>query len=612
MKFELTPDSGAPALVSSHEAMGSVVCRVECHARWTAEHSRRVRDRKLRPPAAIPMRRADSLPDSPETSQRSERLFSFGFPAPFAYPVAFPRRRDGFPPALGNGPDPMTIQSQIQIYNTLTRKKEPFEPLHPPTVTIYNCGPTVYDHFHIGNARNFVVMDLVRRWFEWRGYKVRFVQNLTDIDDKIISRADEEGITTDQVAAKYIPLYFADADKLRIRKADVHPRATEHVADIVALIARLIDKGLAYSAAGSVYYSVASFPGYGKLSGRRLEDMLDGARVEPGEEKRDPGDFALWKAAKPGEPTWESPWGPGRPGWHIECSCMAMKHLGETVDIHAGGTDLTFPHHENEIAQSEGATGKPFVRFWMHNGFLNIDKKKMSKSLGNFLKIDQVLERASAEAVRHFLLSAHYRSPLDLTDEALDNSASAVRRINEAIDTGRSLLKLAGMTGGASTETDDVRQLCGLFESAMDDDFNTPKALAALFDLVSLIHEVRQGSPIDYERLNALVRMASVIRDLFGLESASAAEGMLAPQLSELMAETGRTATELQLSGDGRWQPDGQAETVDAMMDWMIEARRRARMAKAFAIADKIRDRLADLGILLEDHPQGTIWKRKE
>ena len=307
----------------------------------------------------------------------------------------------------------------IQIYNTLTRRKEPFEPLNPPEVKIYNCGPTVYDHFHIGNARNFVVMDMVRRWFVERGYRVKFVQNLTDIDDKIIQKANEEGISTQEVTGKYIPHYFEDAAKLRVRPANVHPKATEHVPDILALIERLIERGLAYEAGGSVYFSVGKFEGYGKLSGRRLEDMLSGARVEPGEEKHEPGDFVLWKRAKPGEPEWQSPWGPGRPGWHIECSCMAMKHLGETIDIHAGGTDLTFPHHENEIAQSEGATGKPFCRVWMHNGFLNIDSEKMSKSAGNFLKIDQVLSRAPAEAVRHFLLSAHYRSPLDLTDQAL-------------------------------------------------------------------------------------------------------------------------------------------------------------------------------------------------
>ncbi|OPZ09720.1 MAG: Cysteine--tRNA ligase [candidate division BRC1 bacterium ADurb.BinA292] len=475
----------------------------------------------------------------------------------------------------------------LLIFNTQTRRKEPFEPLDPPRVTIYNCGPTVYDHFHIGNARNFVVMDLVRRYLQYRGYQPFFVQNLTDIDDKIISRAQQEGVACEDITGRYIPSYFADAAKLRVRMADAHPRATDYVADIIGLIERLIARGLAYAANGSVYFRVKAFREYGKLSGRRVEDLLEGARVEVSDEKEDAADFALWKAAKPGEPTWDSPWGPGRPGWHIECSCMAMKLLGETIDIHAGGTDLMFPHHENELAQSEGATGRPFARYWMHNGFLNIDSQKMSKSLGNFLKIDQVLQRASAPAVRHFLLSAHYRNPLDLTDEALERSAAAVRRINDGIETAAKLLALERAEAAAG----DVAAYRGEFEAAMDDDFNTPRALALLFKLVTEIHQLRadavhaagEAKADVLGRLAALVEFARELRAFFSLEPEE----------------------------DGTDHASADSLT-ESLMELLIETRAAARKARAFAIADRIRDRLGELGIALEDHPQGTIWKKKE
>ncbi len=475
----------------------------------------------------------------------------------------------------------------IQIYNTLSRRKEAFEPIDPPRVTIYNCGPTVYDRFHIGNARNFIFMDVVRRWLEYREYEVTFVQNLTDIDDKIINRANEEGIECGALTARFIDAYFEDARKLGIGDATEHPRATEHIKEIVDLIAKLVEKGIAYEAAGSVYFSVRDYKPYGKLSGRRLEELLEGARVEVSVEKRDPADFALWKAAKPGEPTWPSPWGPGRPGWHIECSAMAMAHLGETIDIHAGGTDLTFPHHENELAQSEGATGKPFARYWMHNGFLNIDSEKMSKSLGNFLRVDQVLERHPVAAIRHFLLSAHYRSPLDLTEEALQESASAVRRIQDALETTMKLLEFEKTALAADLE--DIYALRRRLEEAMDDDFNTPRAMAALFDAVNLIHEARQrlasakgeARETETRRLVALVAFIEEFGNLFGL-----------------LAESAKTG-----------QEDG---LVEPLMQLLIDARMTARKKKAFEVADMIRDRLGELGIALEDHPQGTIWKRKE
>jgi len=479
----------------------------------------------------------------------------------------------------------------IQIFNTMTRKKEPFVPLHPPHVTIYNCGPTVYDHFHIGNARNFVVMDVVRRYFEYCGYQVKFVQNLTDIDDKIIRRAAEEHTTFQAITDRYIPCYFEDARKLRIRPADLHPRATEHIGEIVVFIQDLIAKGFAYEINGSVYFSVSRDKEYGKLSGRRVEDLLEGARVEVSEEKQEAADFALWKSAKPREPAWESPWGRGRPGWHIECSVMAMRHLGDTIDIHAGGTDLTFPHHENEIAQSECRTGKPFARYWMHNGFLNIDGEKMSKSLGNFKRVDQVLEHFSPAAIRYFLLSAHYRHPLDLAEEALEEAVAAVRRINDTLETGAKILAIEPLapTPAGASESEEVVALRGRFQTMMDDDFNTPRALAVLFDVVGLIHETRAAAQSETDdekrarlhRLAALVGFGRALRDFFSLE-VEAAEAAPRGALTE------------------------------PLMDLLIETRGLARQAKQFAIADRIRDRLGELGLVLEDHPQGTIWKRKE
>lgn len=479
----------------------------------------------------------------------------------------------------------------LQIYNTLSRKKESFEPLNPPNVTIYNCGPTVYDHFHIGNARNFVVMDIIRQYLVYRGYHVRFIQNLTDIDDKIIHRANEEGVLFQDITDRYIPCYFEDAEKLRIHKADYHPRATEHIGDIINLIQRLIDQGLAYESEGSVYYSVRSFKEYGKLSGRSLDDLLEGARVEINESKRDPLDFALWKLAKPAEPSWSSPWGEGRPGWHIECSAMAMKHLGESIDIHSGGTDLTFPHHENEIAQCEGVTHVPFARYWMHNGFLNIDGNKMSKSLGNFRKVDEILEHYPAPVIRYFLLSAHYRHPLDLSEDALQEASAAVRRINDAIETGRKILSFepshahSEACSGANAEADALRTR---FETSMDDDFNTPRALAVLFDVVGLIHEARNTLAQSSNearirqtcRLIALVELGSELQHFFGLDP----------------DQEGASADD---------------STVDDLMAILIETRRMARAHKLFEAADMIRDRLMALGIVLEDHPQGTIWKRK-
>ena len=469
----------------------------------------------------------------------------------------------------------------IQIHNTMTRKKEVFEPIDSEQVRIYCCGPTVYDRFHIGNARPFIFMDVVRRYFEYCGYKVRFVQNITDIDDKIIKRAHDENLDWTEIARRYTAHYLEDSKKLRVRPADVNPKATEHIDDMIEFIGRLVDKGLAYAAEGSVYFSVGDWKPYGKLSGRNTEDMLEGARVEVNAAKRDPRDFVLWKASKPGEPVWSSPWGEGRPGWHIECSVMAIKHLGETIDIHAGGSDLIFPHHENEVAQSEGATGKPFARYWMHNGFLNIDSEKMSKSLGNLIRIDQMLERASAAVVRHFLLGAHYRHPLDLTEEAIEESNAAIRRINDSLHTGEALLALEGDSDRASA-TAEVQALRKQFEAAMDDDFNTPRAMAVLFEVVGLIHETRKSQPPDLDRLASLVAFGRELCEFFGFEDEKAESG-------------GKASDAL----------------IDDLMALLIDTRQAARKQKAFELADMIRDRLGEIGIAIEDHPQGTIWKRE-
>lgn len=540
----------------------------------------------------------------------------------------------------------------LEIYNTLTRRKERFVPLDPAgrRVTIYNCGPTIYDHFHIGNARNFVVMDVVRRYLEWLGYEVRFVQNLTDIDDKIIKRAQEEETSTEDVTARYGAAYFEDAEKLCIRRADVHPRATEYVRQMIEFMKALEEKGLAYERGGSLYFRVRAFKEYGKLSGRSVDSMLEGARVEVSEEKDDPLDFVLWKAAKPGEPTWDSPWGKGRPGWHSECAVMARELLGETIDIHSGGTDLMFPHHENEIAQHEGLYGKTFARYWMHNGFLNIDSQKMSKSLGNFFKIDEVLGAGhSPEAVRLFLLSAVYRNPLDYNETALAEARSAVHRINDGIETGEKLLALerreAAESGRDSTEP-TVREFLGRFQAAMDDDFNTPKALAVLHDVVTAIHEARQARPVDLERLAQMVGLARMLRDFFGLRPAVQAGGGEAAAGATI--EFGEESTELQLVAlladvcnrarargveevitgieeKLAWQRIDLTQAIRAPLYWvthdgidalsdlvetLIEARKISRKEKAFDIADAVRDGLKQAGIALEDHPQGTIWKR--
>ncbi|RTZ72166.1 MAG: cysteine--tRNA ligase [Gammaproteobacteria bacterium] len=461
----------------------------------------------------------------------------------------------------------------LKIYNDLHRKKEPFEPLEPGKVRMYVCGMTVYDYCHLGHARVVVVFDVVYRYLKACGYEVTYVRNITDIDDKIIQRANEQGIPFHELTRKFIDAMHEDFAALGVEPPTLEPRATEHLDEIIRMIQALIDKGHAYLAEnGDVYYDVRSFPGYGKLSGKSIDDLEAGARVEPGEAKRDPLDFALWKAAKPGEPAWDSPWGRGRPGWHIECSAMSTSALGDTFDIHGGGADLTFPHHENEIAQSEGATGHPFVRYWMHNGFVRVKEEKMSKSLGNFFTIRDILRQYRPEEVRYFILTSHYRSPLNYDEEHLVNARKALDRLYTAL------------RGLPEAEPGEAEAYVEKFNAAMDDDFNTPEALAVLFELVREINRVRQT---DQQKA---ARMAAELKRLGGIL------GILQEDPEQWL----------------KGAPKGAAEGLsDAEIEALIQKRLEARKNKEWAEADRIRDELKSKGILLEDTPQGTTWRRE-
>jgi cysteinyl-tRNA synthetase len=461
----------------------------------------------------------------------------------------------------------------------MNRRKEEFIPREPGKVSIYACGPTVYDYFHLGNARMLVVFDMIRRYFTWRGYTVNYVQNFTDVDDKIIARAREENSGTDALAAKYIDAYFTDAAALRIQKATVHPRATENIAEMRDIISGLIEKGLAYATEGDVYYAVDRFAGYGKLSGRSTEDMVAGARVDPNPRKRGPMDFALWKKAKEGEPSWPSPWGPGRPGWHIECSAMSLKHLGPSFDIHGGGGDLIFPHHENEIAQTEGyLDGKIMARYWMHNAFITINQEKMSKSEGNFFLIRDLLKKWSGDIVRFYLLGTHYRSPLDFDGEKLVMAGKGLERLKTA---WRLAEEGASRPGGTKT---DLRAAAAAarrdFTAAMDDDFNSAQAYAALFDLA---HSLNIAAAAADALPAALTEAAATLREL-----ASVLGLVITPEAAgALGAEEARIA---------------------ALMTLLIDIRAGARAKKDWPTADLIRDRLKEAGLVIEDTPQGARW----
>lgn len=463
----------------------------------------------------------------------------------------------------------------MKIYNTLTRKKEDFVPIEDGKVKMYVCGPTVYNYFHIGNARPFVVFDTMRKYLEYRNYKVKFVQNFTDVDDKIINRAKEEGISASEVSEKYIEEYYKDAAALNVKKANVHPKVTETMKDIIQFVQGLIDKGYAYESNGDVYYRARKFDGYGKLSGKNIDDLISGARVSVDEKKEDPLDFALWKARKgDDEIAWESPWGMGRPGWHIECSAMSKKFLGETIDIHAGGQDLQFPHHENEIAQSEANNGKTFANYWIHNGYINIDGIKMSKSLGNFKTVRDLLQVYDGEVLRFLILSGHYRGPIDFGEEILTQSQNGLNRMRNAKENLKHLIA----TGEGKITTAESEAFAGLeqyrqqFIDAMDDDLNTADGISAIFELITAINTaVKDGASKEFAQkcLDLLLELSSIL-------------GLLEQEVSKEVTEV---------------EPEVQA---------LIDERQAARKAKDFARADEIRDELKAKGITLKDTPQGV------
>jgi cysteinyl-tRNA synthetase len=459
----------------------------------------------------------------------------------------------------------------LKIHNDLTRQKDDFVPIEPGRVRMYVCGMTVYDYCHLGHARVMVVFDVVYRYLQACGYEVTYVRNITDIDDKIIKRANENGEPFTALTERFVQAMREDAAALGVLPPTLEPRATGHLDEIVEMIERLIANGHAYVADnGDVYYAVASFEGYGRLSGKSIEDLQAGARVEPGEQKRDPLDFALWKAAKPGEPAWPSPWGQGRPGWHIECSAMSTRALGNHFDIHGGGADLTFPHHENEIAQSEGATGEPFVNCWMHNGFVRINDEKMSKSLGNFFTVREILQSYRPEEVRYFILTSHYRSPLNYDEANLQNARGALTRFYTAL------------RGLPDAEPDRSGDLSARFVAAMDDDFNTPEALAVLFDLAREVNRLRRESDSAAAPLGAELRRLGGILGILQDDPDSYLRG-----------------------GEGAIEGSSDAE-----IEALIAQRLAARQAKNWAEADRIRDELKGRGILLEDGPGGTTWRR--
>ena len=475
----------------------------------------------------------------------------------------------------------------LYLYNDLTRRRELFEPLKAGEVSFYVCGPTVYDYFHIGNARPFIVFDVLRRFMESKGLTVKYIQNFTDIDDKMIQRAQNLGITVPELADRYIAAYYEDADALGVKRATMNPRATHEIPRIIELIEKLVSTGHAYEMEGDVYFDVNTFPEYGKLSGQSIEDLQSGARIDVDERKRSPLDFALWKAEKPGEPAWESPWGRGRPGWHIECSAMAGGHLGETIDIHGGGADLIFPHHENEIAQSEAAHGRTFARFWVHNGYLMIDREKMSKSLGNFFTVRDIRAKHSTPAIRLFMLQAHYRSPINFSEETMEQAANASERLRNGWSEIEFALK--NMANGQASCIADKELRAATerakehFDECMCDDFNTAGAISAVFDLIRATNTALTGKKdIDCDGIRAAAEFLRMADGVMGILMTNACEN---DSLSD-------------------------SDTVE--IERLIEERREARKNKNFALSDSIRDTLLERGIQLEDTAQGTRWKRIE
>ena len=463
----------------------------------------------------------------------------------------------------------------IQIYNTLTRKKEPFVPIVEGKVSMYVCGPTVYNYIHIGNARPVIVFDTVRRYLEYRGYDVKFVSNFTDVDDKIIAAANKLGEEVGELTDRFIDAYFEDVTALGCTKADEHPRVTDHIEDIIEFVQVLIDKGYAYASQGDVYFRTKKFDDYGKLSSQSTEELIVGARIEAGEKKEDSLDFALWKAAKEGEIAWESPWGEGRPGWHIECSVMARAHLGDTMDIHAGGQDLMFPHHENEIAQSEAMTGKPFANYWMHNGYINIDNEKMSKSLDNFILVNDIRKKVDPKVLRFFILSVHYRHPVNFSEELVNQAKAGLERITTAYQNIQYRLASSADLGDQSDVwLHKIASVKEAFITAMDDDFNTANGIAAIFELTRLANVYLQEKNTASTVLQSFVETFEGLMDVLGIALAE------------------------------------EKELLDDDVERLIEERLEARKNRDFQRADAIRDELKEQGIVLEDTAQGTRWKR--
>ena len=465
----------------------------------------------------------------------------------------------------------------MKLYNTLSRKKEEFKPIEEGKVKMYVCGPTVYNFIHIGNARPFIIFDTLRRYLEYRGYDVTFVQNFTDVDDKIIKRGHEENITPEEVANKYINEYFVDADGLGIKRASVHPRVTDNIEQIIAFVKELEDKGYAYAVNGDVYFDTKKFKDYGKLSGIKQEELEAGARIEVNDQKRHPMDFVLWKAKKEGEPGWASPWGEGRPGWHIECSVMSNRYLGETIDIHAGGQDLKFPHHENEIAQSEARSGKNFSNYWLHNEYINVNNEKMSKSLGNFFTVREIAEIFDLEVVRLFMLSTHYRNPINFSDEILNQSKAGLERLYNAKEKAEftiNNLEDSKMTEEEAKLQDELASFRQKFIDAMDDDVNTADAVSAIFELAKFMNSnITENSSKEFaqkalDEFNELTGVLNIVNK------------------------------------------DKKEDILDEEIEKLIEQRTEAKKNKNFQLADEIRQQLLDKGIILEDTRQGVKWKR--
>jgi cysteinyl-tRNA synthetase len=474
----------------------------------------------------------------------------------------------------------------LRVYNTLTGDKEEFQPVNEGQVKIYSCGPTVYDYFHIGNARAFIVPDIIKRYLEYQGYDVYHVLNFTDIDDKMINRANKEEITTDELADKFIEAYFTDTDKLNIKRADAYPKATDCIKEMIKLVQDLLDKGYAYEKDGDVYFRVEEFEDYGKLSNKKLEDLQAGARVEVNEAKENPLDFVLWKQSKPGEPSWDSPWGEGRPGWHIECSVMSVDQLGEKFDIHTGGIDLVFPHHENEIAQSEAYCEEQVINYWLHNGYLNIDGEKMSKSEGNFFTTREILTRYPAEAVRFFLISKHYRSPINFSDENLTEAHKGLKRLRNTVSKLEHLIEQPETK--AQFTARKLRQLRQekkkKFITAMNDDFNTAQALGALHELAGETNKFINQTNFKLTR--------EVKNDII--------------KLKETFVELGKEVLGLTLTSNGDNETGGK-ETQ--LIELLLKIRQKSREEENYQLADEIRDKLEQLGVEVEDTPQGAKWE---